>query len=150
MMSTTRFIWGGLVIVFLAVILYQWDRIEPEVEDTALLMSSREILSSANEFKNYWVVNGQPNVIVKDGIEVTFTKLGWPLTLDDKELNCQKWLHLLLPEKQKIYTEAIHVTKKKAKVVQYGCEYGISNGKIVSVMLVNGVFKVDVGFLNEN
>ncbi|OCH13213.1 MULTISPECIES: type IV pilus, mannose-sensitive hemagglutinin protein MshF [unclassified Aliivibrio] len=149
-MSATRFIWGGLVLIFVAIILYQWQQMEPEVEDAALLMSSREILSSANEFKNYWVVNGQPKSIVKDNVDITFTPLGWPITLKDNELDCQKWLYILLPEKQKIYTDFIHVSKKKADMLRFGCKYSMSNGKVISVMLVNGVFKVNVGFLNNN
>lgn len=148
-MTATRITWGALVIVLLAVILFQWGKVEPEVEDTALMMSSREILSSANEFKNYWVVNGQPKSMKKDGIEVTFSKLGWPLALDQNELNCDQWLKLLLPKKEKIYADAIILNNDLTKKEQYHCDYGMSNGKMISVTVINGVFKVSVDFLNK-
>ena len=150
-MTATRITWGALSIILLAVILFQWNKMEPEVEDTALMMTSREILSSANEFKNYWVVDGQPTHLTKDGIEVTFSRLGWPVVFDDNgELDCQQWLHLLLPKKDKIYTDSIKINNNSTNKTQYRCEYGISNGKMISVMLNNGAFKVSIGFLNEN
>ena len=110
-MSATRIIWGALVIILLAVVLYQWEIIEPEVEDTALTMTSREILSSANEFKNYWVVNGQPHSMIKDGIDVKFSSLGWPVVLSDNDVDCQAWLALLLPNKDKVYADRIEDRK---------------------------------------
>ncbi|MDD9175572.1 type IV pilus, mannose-sensitive hemagglutinin protein MshF [Aliivibrio sp. S2TY2] len=149
MMRVTRITWGALFIILLAVILVQWDKMEPEVEDTALMMASREILSSANEFKNYWVVNGQPASMNKDNIEVIFSKSGWPLVLNDNKLDCEQWLHLLLPRKEKIYADTIKVHDNATKKEQYQCSYGASNGKMISVMLINGVFKVSVGFLDE-
>jgi MSHA biogenesis protein MshF len=147
-MSATRIIWGALVIILLAVVLYQWEIIEPEVEDTALTMTSREILSSANEFKNYWVVNGQPHSMIKDGIDVKFSSLGWPVVLSDNDVDCQAWLALLLPNKDKVYADRIEIDKNTSKKEQYRCDYRIPNGKVFSVMLSNGVFKVNVGFLN--
>lgn len=113
-MSATRILWGALVIILLAVIFINWEKIEPEVEDTAIIMTSREILSSANEFKNYWVVNGQPKTMVKDDIEVSFSSLGWPIVLkENDEIDCLQWLHLLLPNKDKIYADSIEIKKNQ-------------------------------------
>ncbi|MGR6860564.1 type IV pilus, mannose-sensitive hemagglutinin protein MshF [Aliivibrio salmonicida] len=150
-MKAIRISWMALFVILLAVILFQWDKMEPEVEDTALMMTSREILSSANEFKNYWVVDGQPTHLTQDGIEVTFSRLGWPVVFDDNgDLDCQQWLHLLLPKKDKIYVDNIKTNNVSTNQAQYRCEYGVSNGKIISVMLNNGAFKVSIGSLNEN
>lgn len=148
-MRATRITWGALFIILLAVMFVQWEKMEPEVEDTALMMTSREILSSANEFKNYWIVNGQPSTMVQDGIAVTFSPLGWPIALDESDVDCQQWLHLLLPKKDKIYADNIGIKNNSTKQGQYRCEYRISNGKVISIMLTNGAFKVNVGFLNK-
>lgn len=150
-MKAIRISWVALFVILLAVILFQWGKMEPEVEDTALMMTSREILSSANEFKNYWVVDGQPTHLMKDGIEVTFSRLGWPVVFDDNgDLDCQQWLHLLLPKKDKIYTDSININDASKNQALYRCEYRAPNGKIISIMLNNGAFKVSIGFLNEN
>ena len=148
-MRATRITWGALFIILLAVMFVQWEKMEPEVEDTALMMTSREILSSANEFKNYWIVNGQPSTMVQNGIAVTFSPLGWPIVLDESDVDCQQWLHLLLPKKDKIYADNIGIKNNSTKQGQYRCEYRISNGKVISIMLTNGAFKVNVGFLNK-
>ncbi|MUK30627.1 type IV pilus, mannose-sensitive hemagglutinin protein MshF [Aliivibrio fischeri] len=150
-MSATRILWGALVIILLAVIFINWEKIEPEVEDTAIIMTSREILSSANEFKNYWVVNGQPKTMVKDDIEVSFSSLGWPIVLkENDEIDCLQWLHLLLPNKDKIYADSIEIKKPElAKKEQYRCDYSTANGKVVSVMLVKDALKVSVGFIEK-
>lgn len=144
-MPATRMIWGGIVIVLLAVFLFQWDQLEPKVEDTSLVIASREILSSANEFKNYWVVNGQPSSMNKEGVEIIFTSLGWPIVINDQEIDCQKWIAILLPDKETIYTDSIRSHKNLTEIESYHCDYSISNGKVMSVMLNNGIFKVRVG-----
>ncbi len=148
-MTAIRMTWATLFLVLFAVILVQWDKMEPKVEDTALMMISRDILSSANEFKNYWVVNGQPASMDKDNIEVTFSRSGWPLVLKNNHLDCEQWLHLLLPRKEQIDVVTINAYENLTKKEQYQCSYGVSNSKLISVMLINGIFKVKVGFLDE-
>lgn len=146
MVSSSRIMWGTIFVILLATIMWQWNKMEPEVENTALIMTSRDILSSANEYRNYWVVSGEPASIQKEGINVQFSALGWPIVFNDGKLDCRAWLTLLLPEKKTIYTDSITITHEIKESNYNRCNYGIADGKMISVMLINDIFKVNVIF----
>lgn len=144
-MFIARILWGGLLITLMTTVVIHWEGIEPEVEHTALMLTSREILSSANELKNYWLMNGQPKKLVKEGISVVFTPLGWPVVLNPKnQIDCRQWLHLLLPNRDKIYLDRIEHVQIKEKKEADQCNYRIANDKMVSIELNKGVLKVSV------
>lgn len=138
------FIWCSVVFCIMAAWLYVWKiKTEPEAERTAFIVAQRQILSSANTYRQDWMLDKQPESEVIDDFLVDFTSSGWPITLTNGEVNCDKWLLLLWPD-SKVFGQEYSVYKVEgAKNIAY-CEYQFPQGQKIQLQLLHGTLHVDV------
>ncbi|MCF7353826.1 hypothetical protein [Vibrio sp. CK2-1] len=138
------FIWCSVVFCIMAAWLYVWEiKTEPEAERTAFTVAQRQILSSANTYRQDWMLDKQPESEVIDNFLVNFTSSGWPITLKNGEVNCNKWLPLLWPD-SKVFGQSYTVNRVNAGKNHAHCEYVFPHGQTIHVQLLNGALHVDV------
>lgn len=138
------FIWCSVVFCLMAAWLYVWKiKTEPEAERTAFIVAQRQILSSANTYRQDWMLDKQPENKVIDNFLVNFTSGGWPITLTDGKVNCEKWLPLLWPD-SKVFGQNYSVHKVEAMRESAHCEYRFTHGQQIHVQLNHGALQVNV------
>lgn len=138
------FVWCILILSIIATWLYVWDvKTKPEAERAAFIVAKRQILSNANVYRQHWMLNQQPSMMNIDGRSIQFTRKGWPITISNSRLDCDKWLALLWPDKQ-IFGENYSVKMLNQSLGVIGCEYGFPPGQVMILTLTNDSFMVEM------
>lgn len=136
------FVWCAVVFCIMSSGLYVWEKkTEPEAENTAFIVAQKQMLSSANTYRQHWMLNQQPQSMDIDGVLVDFSKNGWPVTLSNNVIDCQKWLSLLWPDNV-IFGQGYHAVRGESLAFQ--CEYQFEHGHSVTLKLVNDAMTIDV------
>lgn len=138
------FVWAFVIMALVSTWLYVWKiKTEPEAERTAFTVAQRQILGSANTYRQDWMLNKQPQVLQVGEQQVHFTSMGWPITLRNNRMSCDKWLPLLWPD-LKVFGQEYNVTTIDDEPGRAHCEYMFTHGQRVVIQLVNGAMQVKV------
>lgn len=136
------FIWCAVLLFLMATWLYVWTKkTEPEAVKTAFLIAQKQILTNANNYKQHWLVNKQSSNI--NGVNISFTSNGWPIIFKNGEVDCEKWLTLLWPDK-KIFGQNYAISEVNQSHQEVSCKYMFENDYFIYLQLVNGGFGVNI------
>lgn len=143
-----HFIWLAASFLVVAVLMVQWRQVNEKAEQTQLKVLVQTFYKSASSLRQQWELNDKPIQIESDGIQHTFTKLGWPIILQDNQVDCDKSWGLLSSRSNSV-TYADIVIKKVTRSGQYNsCYYQISDGKWLELSYKNEIILID-GFLTR-
>ncbi len=138
------FSWAFVILVLVSTWLYFWKiKTEPEAERTAFTIAQRQILGSANTYRQDWMLNKQPQILKVGDQQVHFTSLGWPITLRNNRISCDRWLPLLWPDLN-VFGQGYNVNIINEEPEMAHCEYVFTHGQRVILQLVNGAMQVKV------
>ena len=133
----------------MAVWLYVWKiKTEPEAERTAFTVAQRQIVSRANTYSQDWMLDKQPDDDTSDNCLVNFTSNGWPITLMNDHVNCEKWLPLLWPD-VKVFGQRYTIHNVDTVKNRAHCQYRFPHGQQIDLRLNHGALQVDVKETNE-
>lgn len=140
-------VWVCLIIALIAILLWQWRRLEPEVESTALIVAAKQMTDSANKLKQYWLVNGQPTFLMIDQQRVDFTENGWPLVFQaekpaSKQVDCYTLASVLIAGKKSIFIDELNVFMASSSVTNYRCIYSFDMGKSLDLSIKSGTMSI--------
>lgn len=140
-------IWVCLIIGLIAILLWQWRRLELEIETTALIVAAKQMTDSANKMKQYWLVNGQPKSLMINRQRVDFTQSGWPVVFQNvnsasKQVDCYTLASVLMAGKKGIFIDELHVFMASSTVADYRCIYSFNAGKNLDLSIKNGTMSI--------
>lgn len=90
-------LWGVLIILLMAALLWSWKKMKPDTTDTAYELATQAILDRANAFKQIWLVHKGPQRLNLDKQNYHFSTNGWLLPLYANKVDCHYWLTTLYP-----------------------------------------------------
>ncbi|MCG7498529.1 hypothetical protein MHO82_16800 [Vibrio sp. Of7-15] len=140
-------VWICLILALIAILLWQWRRLEPEVESTALIVAAKQMTDSANKLKQYWLVNGQPEFLMIEQQRVDFTANGWPLVLKTvkpaaKQVDCYALASVLMAGKKSIFIDDLNVFMANSSTTNYRCIYSFDVGKSLDLSIKSGTMSI--------
>ncbi|OEF28471.1 hypothetical protein [Vibrio rumoiensis] len=140
------FIWCTVVFIIMASWLYVWkEKTEPASERAAFVVAKRQILNSANTYRQNWLLNKQPSMMGVDGVDIQFTKQGWPVMLKNDRIDCAKWLSLLWPD-ENVFGKKYSVIDMRDDSKLTSCEYIFTGGVVLDLHLINMAFGAEVNY----
>ncbi|MCW8330423.1 hypothetical protein MD588_16575 [Photobacterium sp. SDRW27] len=124
----------------------QWHQVNEKAEQTQLRVLVQTFYKSASSLRQLWELSDKPLHSEKEGIQYTFTKLGWPIIKLDNHIDCEKTWQLLSSRANSIAYADI-VIEKVTRSGQYNsCHYQITDGKWLELFYENETIRVN-GFL---
>lgn len=136
-------VWLIVILALAATLLYNLLSVEKEAEHTALMVTGSRILDVANKYKQYWIVNGQPNDIVVEGKRIAFNDKGWVLPTLDNDVNCLHWLSILHPTTAVFGNDSPSITQLH-DMGKIECQYQYKTGQQLNLIIDNSQFSVRV------
>ncbi|MCG3730096.1 type II secretion system protein [Vibrio cincinnatiensis] len=131
-------VWLVVIGILLVYLLRAWPPIQKELERTALELANREIVERANDYKQQWLLQGQPQRLLWQGQEVTFSDFGWVLPNPVDGKRCPQVLNWLYPE-QTILNQPLGIEEQKIPE-GYRCQLNYSEEQSVIIILQNNRF----------
>jgi MSHA biogenesis protein MshF len=107
------------------------------------MVTGSRILDVANKYKQYWIVNGQPNDIVVEGKRIAFNDKGWVLPTLDNDVNCLHWLTILHPTIAVFGNDSPSITQLNDSG-KIECQYQYKTGQQLNLIIDNSQFSVRV------
>lgn len=142
---TPRFaLWLLLVLVLLITQLQLLQNVEPEAEGAAFAVASRRMLERANQYKEYWLLNGYPQLTELDGRPVVFSDSGWALPVNRGQAGCAEWFALLYPQ-QLIFNQHYQRVLAVDLSIGYQCRYFFGQDRYIELQLDQSRFSVSSG-----
>lgn len=140
-------IWLLAIIIIVMSFLIVWKPVEEEAENTALFLASKRMLDRANYYKQEWLLKGQLEKLTINHHDLTFSKSGWALPIQDEKLDCAYWLDLLYPEQKLLGMNNSESNIYKEQSI-YRCQYRYASNMSIILQLKNERFSVNVEFLS--
>jgi MSHA biogenesis protein MshF len=131
-------VWLVVIGILLVSLLRAWPPIQKELERTALVLANREIIERANDYKQQWLLQGQPQQLLWQGEEVTFSDFGWVLPNSVDGQRCPQVLNWLYPE-QMLLGQTLRVEEQKVPE-GYHCQLSYNQDLSLIIMLQNNKF----------
>lgn len=143
-----HFVWLAAVLVVIAVLISEWQQVNEKAEQARLKVLVQTFHKSASSFRQLWELNGKPVQLEKEGIQLTFTKLGWPIVLTEEQVDCEKTWNLLSSRTNSVAYAGFY-TKREVGSTRYNfCYYQLTDGKWLELFYENETIRIN-GFLTE-
>ena len=128
--------WVAVVLLIIAVLLYESQQIEHKAEDLQLRLTQKNLFQGAVNLKQQWEMNNKPAHDYIDGIDFQYTPLGWPIVNMNNQLNCEQLWLLLTNNYNNNNNKLLYVMSSKL-VANNHCIYNINN-KPLSIFYISG------------
>lgn len=139
-----------LVVIFsiITALVIQWHQVNEKAEQTQLRMLVQTLTKSAATLRQEWELNNKPEQSIKDGVGYSFTRFGWPIIVENSQINCKK-IWGLLSSRVNTAPYIDLVNESDFKSMDYDlCFYQISDGKWLALFYENETIRID-GFLTR-
>jgi len=135
------FIWFVLILTLVFVLQNEWRKVNAKAEDVALKLIINSLYESASSLRQSWELNNRPDHMEIDGVDLHFTKLGWPLIEQNNNLDCYQLWRTLTPVNISAPYVSLLYTKEARTVTSESCIYQISTGKWLELFYENETIK---------
>lgn len=139
-------IWLLLVTILTFSVLYSWQKIQVTTVETAYAVAAKRMLNKANFYKENWLIQKRPELMVIEDQPIQFNSHGWPLPLKNNVVDCEYWLWLLNENNDVFGHELTSVTMKNIEN-NYICRYSYNEGSGIILKLKDGNLSVSVDLL---
>lgn len=141
--------WMSIVASIVAVFARVWQPVELEAYKAGTELAARRMLEVANQYKQEWLLQGQPAQIVVEGQAVPLTRYGWvPLVDEQEQFACQRWLALHYPD-GKILDSSLQAVREQSINQAYQCEFDYGFKQIIVVYQKDKIQKISADILSE-
>jgi len=121
-------IWLTLIFVLLGVLLYHWQQVDKEAENTAFSVVVGQMTERANNYRQQWLVNKQPSSMKVAEQLVHFDANGWVMPIHNNLVDCDWWLRTLYPNVGRGYVD-VPSSRLISNGVSYECRYQFESKK---------------------
>ncbi|WP_428465922.1 hypothetical protein [Photobacterium minamisatsumaniensis] len=131
------------IFMIISALLTQWQKVNEKAEQTQLSVLTQTLVKSAASLRQEWELSDKPERVTVNGANVSFTQKGWPIVLNEQQINCQKTWELLSSRFNPVsYLDLVE--KKEMRSTYYNsCYFKVSSGNWLALFYENETIQID-------
>ncbi len=138
-----QFLFVAVIFIIISSLFVQWQKINEKAVQAQQQVLINTLTKSASSLRQKWELNNKPERMTVNGINVSYTRYGWPIVLDNNHVNCEKTWELLSPKMNPVSYADLHEKKEMRSAYYNSCYFRISDGNWLALFYENETIHID-------